>query len=362
MVVSGNRTQRGFSLTELIIAIAISAIVIMMCSDAFTIILTQSRQQTRVVDSEMESIIGLRMLRYDIEHAGFGLPWEFPTAIAYQEAASAPASTYNDAPAQVPRAVLTGNGVGYNGSDRLVVKSTAAGTSDTAQMWTYILTGGTPKVWGSAKLDLAAGDRVIVIKPQSDVTSKNQLITGAAFFTQFNLAFPAAFSPQNTSERFVIYGVDPDTDLRMPFNRVDYYVSRPAGMSPSCAPNTGILYKATVSHSDGTLNEIPIIDCVADMQVIFRRDTDGDGVPDVQSNDITALSAQQIREGIKEVRIYVLAQEGQRDVNYRHTPSVITVGESGLGSAFDLATTIGTGWQNYRWKVYTLVVKPKQLQ
>jgi hypothetical protein len=262
----------------------------------------------------------------------------------------------------VPRAVLTGNGIGLNGSDYLVIKSTTAGTSDTAQMWTYIVEGGSPKVWGSSKLDLTAGDRVIVLRTETMETPQNQLIATAGFFTQYNPTFPAAFSPQSASERFVIYGVDPDTDLRMPFNRVDYYISRPASMSPSCAPNTGVLYKSTVSHSDGQLDEMPVIDCVADMQVIFRRDTDGDGVPDVQTDDITALSAQQIREGIKEVRLYVLAQEGQRDPNYRHAPSVVTVGEFGLGSNFDLAATIGTGWQNYRWKVYTLVVKPKQLR
>ncbi len=368
MVVSGYKGQRGFSLTELIIAIAISSIVIMMSSDVFTIILTQSRQQAKVVNSEMESIVGLRMLRYDIEHAGYGLPWEFSSAIAYQEAVSAPASNYNDSGSAtgIPRAIISGNGAGLNGSDHLVIKSTAAGTSETAQMWTYIVQGSNPRVWGSPdpdpKLDLVAGDRVIVIKPKTDENTQNQLITGAAFFTQYNPVFPAAFSPQTESGRFIIYGVDPDTDLRMPFNRVDYYISRPAGMAPSCAPNTGILYKATVSHSDGQLNETPVIDCVADMQIIFRRDTNGDGVPDAQTGDITALSAQQIREGIKEVRVYVLAQEGQRDPNYRHTPSVITVGEFGLGSNFNLAATIGTGWQNYRWKVYTLVVKPKQLQ
>ncbi len=371
-VTPGKRIQRGFSLTELIIAIAISSIIIMMSSDVFTIILRQSGQQTKIVNSELESVVGLRMLRYDIEHAGFGLPWEFPTAgVNYSEAASAPASTYNDSgtATKIPRALISGNGTGYNGSDYLVVKSTAAGTSETAQMWTYIVQGGNPKVWGSTRLDLAAGNRVIVIKPKTDDTSQNQLVTGAAFFTQYAAAFPAAFSPQAANETFIIYGVDPDTDLRMPFNRVDYHVARPAGMSPSCAPNTGILYKAAVKHADGQMNEMPVIDCVADMQVAFRRDTDGDGVADTDVQDITALSAQQIREGIKEVRIYILAQEGQRDPNYRHAPQVIRVGEKDaapgtrdIGRDFDLAATIGAGWENYRWKMYTVVVKPRQLQ
>jgi prepilin-type N-terminal cleavage/methylation domain-containing protein len=364
--------QCGFSLIELLIATTIIAGVIMMSSNAFTILLSQSGQQTKVVSSEMESIIGLRVLRYDIEHAGYGLPERFqnPALIAYSEAVTAPASTYNDSPAGVPRGIVSGDNVGLNGSDYLVAKSTIVGSTiplkgNTAQQWTYIVRGGNPKTWDSAKLNLAAGSRVVVVKPKSDENSQNELVmNGATFFTQYNASFPSAFSPQKTAERFVIYGVDPDTNLRMPFNRADYYISRlPASnMSPSCAPNTGILYKTTVNQSDGQLSAMPILDCVADMQVVFRRDTDSDGAADTSSNNISTLTAQQIRDTLKEVRVYILAQEGQRDPSYTFTPATITVGDFGLGSSFNLSTTIGTGWQNYRWKVYTLVVTPKQLR
>ncbi len=243
-----------------------------------------------------------------------------------------------------------------NGSDYLVIKSSAVGTSDIAQMWAYMGQDGVAS--GPASAKFAAGNRVIVIKPKTDENSQNQLITGGAFFTQYSAV--AALAPVEAT--YVIYGIDPDTDLRMPFNRGDYYISRPADISPSCAPNTGILYKASIRHSDGQANGAPIIDCVADMQVVFGRDTNGDGIVEDRVEDITALSAQQIREGIKEVRVYILAQEGKKDRNYRHVPQVIRVGEAGVGRDVDLAATIGTGWENYRWKLYTLVVRPKQLQ
>jgi hypothetical protein len=200
--------------------------------------------------------------------------------------------------------------------------------------------------------------------PKSTETAKNELVmNGTDYYTQFSAAsFPSTFTPTVAAERYVIYGVD-SGNLRMPFNRADYYIARPTtNMSPSCAPNTGILYKATVRQTDGTSDAMPVMDCVADMQVIFRRDTNGDGVADATTADISALSAQQIRETVKEVRVYVLAQEGQRDRSYSQITSTVTVGEFGQGSVFDLSATIGTGWQNYRWKVYTLVIKPKQLQ
>jgi prepilin-type N-terminal cleavage/methylation domain-containing protein len=359
------RKESGFTLIELLIVVTLFGILIMMSTDTFLIILRQSGQESKVVGSQIDSVVGINIMRYDIEHAGYGLPWSFQNSLTYSEADASPASNFNDSP-NAPRAITAGNGSGYNGSDYLVVKSTVAGTSDASQKWTYIIAGQNPKAWDSAKLNLSDGDRVIVVRPRADANSLTQLVmdaSGSTFYTQYSsTSFPSAFSPQKTSERFFIYGIDPTTGLRMPFNRADYYVSRPTSNMPlSCAPNTGILYKATVKHADGGGNTMPIIDCVADLQVLFGIDTNGDGVVDSRTDNISSLNAGQIRERVREVRVYVLTHEGQVDTNYTHTTSTVTVGEFGLGRSFDLAGTIGTGWQNYRWKLYTLVIKPKDL-
>jgi hypothetical protein len=259
----------------------------------------------------------------------------------------------------VPRGIILGNNAGLNGSDYLVVKSTVAGTSDAAQRWTYMVQGSTPKLWNSAKLDLVDGSRVVVIKAEL----QNQLVmSGSTFFTQYAAAgMTSAFSPQNSDDRYIVYGVDPTTNLRMPFNRADYYISQ-TNVSPSCAPNTGVLYKATVKHSDGTLDEMPIMDCVADMQIVFGQDTDSNGTVNNYTDDLGTASATQIKQTVKEMRIFVLAQEGRRDPSYAHSPATIPLGDHGFVRNFNLSATIGAGWQNYRWKVYTLVVKTKQFQ
>jgi hypothetical protein len=252
-----------------------------------------------------------------------------------------------------------------NNSDYLVIKSTIVGTSEASQRWTYIIGGLQPHVWGSN--DLSNGDRVIVLWPRS-VTgfSKELVIDGADFFTTYSSsAFPTEFSPVAATARFVIYGVDPDTNLRMPFNRADYYIQRPATIPQACAPNTGILYKATINQGDGARNPEPLIDCVADMQVIYRLDTNNDGTIDSTVNNISGLTAQQVREQVKEVRVYILSHEGERDRSFRYRNSTIIVGEifGGIlfGRTFNLSSTIGADWANYRWKVSTLVVKPRNL-
>ncbi len=73
---------------------------------------------------------------------------------------------------------------------------------------------------------------------------------------------------------------------------------------------------------------LPLLDCVADMQVIYRIDSNNDGTIDVATDNLATLTdtnsngiidAQQIRDQVKEVRVYILAHEGQRDVNYDAT-------------------------------------------
>jgi prepilin-type N-terminal cleavage/methylation domain-containing protein len=356
--------QHGFSLIELLVVMALLAIVAAMTMDAFNMVLKQSGQTMKTVTTEIDQTIGLGILRSDIEQAGFGLPWTFQNSITYAEAALSPGSTYNDSPSTAPRAILSGNNVGYNSSDYLVIKSTAAAGSDTANKWTYISkdtsSTPTPKSWTSSSSNLNTSDKVTVIKPRYDATGSNQLVMNSGvFYTTFSSSsFASAFSPATIGERFIIYGVSAAdsslANLRMPFNRADYYIARPSTSMPSdCAPNTGILYKSTVNHSDGLLTEMPVLDCVADMQVVFRLATD--------SNDITALTAQQIREQLKEVRVYILYHEGSMDRSYTHESSTVTVGEFSLGSTFNLATTIGTNWNKYRWRTITLAVKPKNI-
>jgi hypothetical protein len=111
---------------------------------------------------------------------------------------------------------------------------------------------------------------------------------------------------------------------------------------------------------------LPILDCVADMQVVFVSDNDGDG----EANDINQdliLTAEAVRK-VREVRVYILAQEGQRDRSYTYPNQTVRVGETiatgGIGNVgrdFDLDANV-TDWQRYRWKLYTMVVRPVNLR
>jgi hypothetical protein len=146
-------------------------------------------------------------------------------------------------------------------------------------------------------------------------------------------------------------------------------------MPSRCAPKTGILYKA-IFDANGTSSVLPLLDCVADMQVVYALDNDedgdfvsGEGTPaDAYSEDIsTTLTVQQIRNRVKEVRVYILSHEGQKDPNFTYPSSTIAIPPTydpanGLGRTapgYNLATAIDANdYKYYRWKLYTLIVKP----
>ncbi|PKL51556.1 MAG: hypothetical protein CVV37_05865 [Nitrospira bacterium HGW-Nitrospira-1] len=364
-------TEKGFSLVELMITIVTFLFIVAAASSVFTSLFTQFKQQSKIGETNIEGVIGLDMLRWDIEHAGYGLP--HGGLIAYTEVNGDPFSL-NDAPTDIPRAIISRSNAVYaapnnifNESDYLAIKSSAVALNNTtAGKWNYLTTvAGNPllNVWTPAAENVPEGGRGIVIS-----SGNRTLITNAGSFSARcctnAVANIASFAP-GPNETYLLYGVNHNTDLRRPFNRVDYYIDRPAANMPQrCAPNTGVLERAVVNQGNDSLNPQPVLDCVADMQVVYALDNDEngefiDGVGgDVYTDTLALLSAEDIRRRVKEVRVFVLAHEGQRDATYEHPTPIVVGPDAALGRAFALAGTD----RNYRWKVYTIVVKPYNLR
>jgi len=400
-------TKSGFTLVELMITIVIFVLVIAAASSVFTSLLTQFKQQSKITETDIEGAVGLEMLRRDLESAGYGLPWVFQTAVTYYESEDAIGKNYNEtpinSPTNPPRAIVAGDNVGLNGSDYLVIKSITVARNWAAGKWTYLMSGNTTTVWtpntenvnvdnnGAANNNV----RVIVISPGSTTTDNLSLVvdTSSNTFTDKFTNAVTKFASTDPNIPNIMYGVAPFApsdaaySLRMPFNRADYYIST-SNVPKRCASNTGVLMKGIVNNttdleSGGKITTfLPILDCVADMQVIYRLDMDSDsnGIvgtstsPASSAGTVNCVSSSEganqttvkttlddaslLRTRLREVRVYILAQEGQIDRNYSYPNQTITVGDdSGCGSSFDLSA-IGLDWRNYRWKVYTLIIRP----
>jgi prepilin-type N-terminal cleavage/methylation domain-containing protein len=356
------KREAGFTLIELLITLLLMGLVMTAATDMFVGMMRSYKQQGKVTETNVEGIISLEMLRRDIESAGYGLPWTITTA-AYtgDEATNATAAAYSDSPTNSPpRAILID--LNADGSAYLVIKAMNLARNAACSKWAILSPTGVVSPWLSPNVEsenLLDTDRVVLISPGSSKTTGRILVNSGIYS-----AIKTQFVPDETR---IIYGVD-DSALRMPFNRADYYLSTTVALPARCAPGTKVLVKSVVNQSDGGFsgaNTFPLLDCVADMQVVAFLDTDNDGAGDDSSDFLLAADAETIRNRVKEIRVYILAQEGQRDPGYIHAPAVIQVGESAvIGRNFDLSSLVpgSLDWQNYRWKIHTLVVRPKSLR
>lgn len=401
--------NRGFTLVELLIVMALFIIVIMISSSAFNSILTNSTQQIKSSESNIQGVIGLEIMRSDLERTGFGLPWcqtfeanwaESDLEVNYlgngidsnsfndiNTVSAAKTSVYvqlgdgqncYQGPRAIQSAASSSANPWENGRDYLVIKSTSVGISSAAKKWSYLEnTGGTwtIKTWGGSDDFTATNpgsgpDRLITLD-----AANHRLIASST--SNFSYSFTASdapsasFIPDSPDQNYLVYGVNTAGNLRAPYNRVDYYINRPAvrsngtnNMPDRCAKGTGILYKANLNHSGGGVAQYPLLECVADMQVVYGLDTLSNGAVTNINQDISALTAEEIRKQLKEIKVYILAHEGQKDTSYIYPGTgSVQVGEPGQGRAYDLTQLdgIGSDWNHYRWKVYSMIVKPKNI-
>lgn len=384
------RSTKGLTLVEMLIVMAIFMFIIIISSEAFNKILSISTQQTKSAESDTQGILGLEMLRVDLQHAGYGLPWELSFQDNFEEAQAASGSLapgvdpkdYNDNDNassdtnKVPRAVQAG--ASSTGNDYLVLKSTLLNTSDTSKKWAYVDGVGassTLKAWGSN--NFASGEKVVTINSRNKQLISKAVVPPAVMtaddfsyaVTASAMTPPDGFRPPSESSVYLVYGVSTASSLRVPYNRVDYYVKRPTStseMPARCAPGSGILYKALMNHPDGDFTELPLLECVADMQVVFQLDTNGDGGADAFTthNGLSNLSAKEVRQQLKTVNIYVVAHEGGKDNNFNYNKGKdLEVGE-GYGRTLDLQALVAASsddYKRYRWKTYKISVAPKNI-
>lgn len=364
-----NRRNAAFTLVELMIAMAIVMLVLYAAINFFIVSVRQYKVQTKITETNLEGIVGLELFRQDLLSLGYGLPWNNPGS--YTEK-TGNGSALNDGDDIAPRAVLSINGGGgftVNDSDYLVIKSARVGMSDAAGKWTTLTQANLKRQWSPGTENLVDTDYVIVLALGSTDANRRSLVTSGNFYTQFGNT--GGFVPLDPYSANIIYGIDDGIPVR-PFNRAEYYIDNTAAVPQRCAPHTGVLVKAVVAHdaSGTTPTLLPLLDCVADMQVVYGMDNNADGVIDnTYSDDISAgMTAADIRTQVAEVRVHILAQEGQRDDSYSYPNDNVTVGSGSVGRAFNFASygfvssgDVPGNFKHYRWKLYNIVVKPTNL-
>lgn len=411
--------RRGFTIVELMVVMAITMFVLVAASRVMISMVSQFKTQSKIAESSLESSFGVELLRRDISRAGFGLPYgiaqagsdkiyqEFDWAplTGYAEVSSAApscpqcanAATFNDSSStgkKPPRPVLVGNpSTPYtvNKSDYFVIKSVALGDQYAAGKIHLLEPGNIKNKWykdndtedkdtkAFRDSTLRNTDWVMVLSMRDTTIKGLGLVRDGADFTiQYNNTLNYSVPATSTSyETRVVMGLTDDgTKPRAPFNRADYYITKSLGVPSQCAPGTGVLVKSVMQHGNGALGApIPIMDCVADFQIVFGLDTDGNGELDTSTDSLLGMTAADIRAQVKVISAYILTHEGQQDPKYdfsqTSTPasSKIRVGEGALGREFDLNLNFDNQdlevkdlWKRYRWRVMRVTEKPTAIE
>ena len=381
--------NKGFTLVEMMIVMLLFVIVIMITGKIFSMLLPKTKIISKSEESNIEGVVGLEMFRRDLEQAGFGLftDVDIPPP-AYTEAASAPASNFNDVTDGIPRAIVAGNDLAANvlpGTDYLAIKATNAALNTTSQCWTSVKGAGASKFWGASDLSEARNDRVVVVSQgYYNGELQRKLIYDTGSPSSYSVAYRSdglysmPFAPNSNEKQYYYYGIDTGASLRAPFNRTDYMVKRVAGDVPAgCSPAAGVLYKSVMNQANGGMRDIPLLDCVADMQVVLGWNTTADpagnavdtytnaigespqGPPPVNNQPVN--DPKEIRTRLKLVKVYILAQDGGYDRNYVNTNTAMRIVEPGEAADYKLIDLTQSFYRNYHWKLYRLVVRPKNL-
>ncbi len=417
--------QRGMTMVELLVSLAVVMVILCAVTTAYLKLLRTYRTQGRLAESYMANLTGMEMLRYDIESAGFGLPASLG-AVTYSEANDNTVAYYNpadvnDSPSTPPRAlVLLNPKPGTNvpaatkssahNSDVLVIKSSAANITTASKRWSMVINPtGTPivKLWGVTALDpvmdftSATGDRFIALNNTG--TLQVNAANNPQWCYTFNASTPStgyysnasAIGSPTTQQVYYIYGLDNIAGAHiMPFNRVDYYLDKiTADFPSSCAASTYTLYRSTINQATGALVKTPLVDCVRDFEVAFGLDTSAGAQPIVWQQ--TSPTAAQVQQQLREVRVFVLYQEGLGNTSTSPGNSssnftfsgVLYLGDQDIANSLDkgdypantfqqwssapLTGTLSTGALSsftpngadlqYRWKVLEMAVKPMNL-
>ena len=316
--------RKALTLVELLVVLVITILVLSAVYFGYTFLFKKYLRQTATSTIQIESAVGVEVLRQDIEHAGYGIGLNEPTLPIKTEVDSSGNyhlkihSTYNISNDQTRGwALVNCTGVGVS-PNQLAPNPTSEPFPSTKAVFLN-LTG-----------DIANG--------YSDFTCPD-----AGYY----LAYPVPEINLRSGESFVC--------TNQACVEIEYYLYNTSSKNPICPdlPSLGrkVSWKVRSGTTVGRLS--PIVDCVADFKVRYNWGNRNYVDPTTDSAVVSATSTDE-RENLKVVHIYLLVREGKYDPNYTFTGSTTVDGVTlNLPSSPDAI--------HYRWKVIKLSVEPMNL-
>ncbi len=380
------KNVRGITIIELLIVLILFSVVMAGLYSAYTVQLKQAMTEYKLSQSEMEFQIGKNILERDLAMVGFGMADDY--------------TGFQNPPNNIIKPLEATNGGGAE--DTLTLRGTGLGRGSRAsQAWTYTVSS-TPsttagfKEWTvdvsgaqvrDARETPVVGDRIVYIEPNLKKilymdSTQGQVVNGD---TQKYWLFPYVGTstqspyPNPMDVGVVAYGLHtaPTSTLGnadFPYYEVIYSLS--TGTVAYCAPDTKTLMRVEKKKTAGEVPQ-PLMNCVLDFQVAFGLDTNEDGSIDCWDNggavEMAGYTLAALKARLKQIKAYVLLQQGARDSKYRYigtetglNENQILIGDPQLtacgGGVVGRTVTLTEDQRQYRWKVIRISASPRNIR
>jgi type IV pilus assembly protein PilW len=303
--------KNGFSLVEMVIAIVICSVIIGLTFPAFKNLLTASKSETASEEVHIDKIISLELIRLDLENSQYGIAQNEPTV----------PMTWDDTN-KIFQINSTLNNTNSSTIGWLLYDCTSGGT----------LASNLP----TDKRQETSNNNIVLL--DSDKNFESLTTTGGSCPTSNGIytAFPYDAGGSNAC-------------TTQWCTSVKYQLSSTNDLS-TCAAGTKNLLRVA-----GTGTGIPVVNCVADFQVTFDLDTDGNDIIDVAQTTTLPTTTGDILSQVKNIDMYILMQVGQRDDNLNSNVNMALGGASALTLS---AASVTEDASKFRWKVVRISGKP----
>ncbi len=320
-------SRKGVTLIELLVVLIIVGLILGAVYATYINLLKGFKKGTEATASEVENLVGLEVLRLDIEHMGYGLP----------DSESKPIVEWDSS------------------SKRLVLRSTLNNTSESTIG--YLIAkceSGELNIQIDGREDSSANYVSILQASSKDFLSKGtvsgskiSLPSGVSCSNgEIYIAFPVRDTVYNGSSNGCSVGL---------CEEIVYELSA-SNLISRCNVNTYNLVRRLGTSS--TTGE-PVLNCVADWKVTFDIDQNDNGILESTETDLSSPPStnEDIRDKLKRVNIYLLVQEGRYDPDYTFS-QVTNCGSNKCVAIGGIELKLPSGYENYRWKAIKLSVKP----
>ncbi len=324
--------MRGFSIIELLVSIFITVLILGLAYVLYNSFFKHYKTSSSSLVSQMEDIIGYNIIRLDLEHVGYGIASDETTPI-----------------------------IKWNSSSKeLVLHSTLnVSRKETEGYLIASCSGGSLTIDLDARGDSSAKNATVIRGNDKTCFATNATISGGSISvspscSQYNryVAFPLPDSFSNKCNKCQCLGIT--------------YKLISSNLPKFCAPNTNKLQRV-VGDGKGT----PIINCVSDFKPVFALDTNGDGKPD-ELKEVLPSSNADIRNQLKQINLYILVQEGQKDSSFTYKQVAPCSSGGGMcvvyndidpdGNDYPVELKLPSDYKHYRWRVIKISAKPMDLQ